>query len=68
MLEIIFGIFVCLLMRKIADMDHQSGITWFGVTFGLCILSLALPIPYLRFCLAGIVSGIILMYIKFKNK
>ena len=56
MFEIILGVIVCVTMAKIADADDQSAVLWFGVTFGLCAASLFLPLPYVRFVIAFVVS------------
>lgn len=56
MLELFLGIGVCVLMGKIATADNLSAPIWFVITFVLCVLSLFMPLPYLRFLAAGFVA------------
>ncbi len=57
MLEIIFGLFVCGAMAKIAVADEQSGVLWFCVTFAMCIVVvLFIPLPYIRMLIAGVLA------------
>ena len=56
MIEIIVGIGVCVVMGKIASHDGQSAWLWGLVTFALCAACLLIPLPFLRFGIAGILS------------
>jgi len=63
MFEIILGIVICVFMAKIASADEHSPMIWFGVTFILCVGAVFIPLPYLRFLIAGVVSfGLMLGY------
>jgi hypothetical protein len=53
MLEIIAGIAICIMVAKIADFENRSMILWFGITFVLCVGAIFLPLPFIRFLLAG---------------
>jgi hypothetical protein len=68
MLEIVVGVVICGVMAKIADMENRSMVTWFGVTFLLCFLSLFLPLPYIRFPLAGVVAFAAMFLLKLMEK
>lgn len=52
MIEIGLGIAACVIMSKIASADDESPMIWGSVTFGLCFLSLFIPIPFLRILIA----------------
>jgi hypothetical protein len=41
------------LVVKVAVADDQSGVLWGGVAVGLCVLTLFVPLPFLRFLIAG---------------
>jgi hypothetical protein len=51
-------------MGKIADAEGRSAILWGTITLGLCLASLAIPLPMLRVLLAGIVAFIAMMVAK----
>ncbi len=55
-MEIAGGIGVCVMMGRIASEENRSAIIWFCITFLLCFASVLLPIPYLRFLIAGGIS------------
>jgi hypothetical protein len=59
-LEIGFGVVVCVVMAWVADVDNHSPLAWAGVTLFLCLASLAIPIPILRFFLAGLVTVVVM--------
>jgi hypothetical protein len=44
--------------------DGRSAIKWGIVTLGLCLASLAIPLPFVRILLAGVVAFIALMVAK----
>lgn len=56
MFEYILLIGICVVMAKIASADDQSGMTWFFVTFFLCMGSLLIPLPFIRLLIAGVLS------------
>lgn len=62
MIEIVVLIACTVLMMKIADLENLSGILWGSVTLGLCVLSLAIPLPYIR-VLVGLALSFALMTI-----
>jgi len=59
MLELLMLFFVCLAMGKVADADGRSSLIWGGITFVLCIVSLSIPLPYMRFLI--VVAVVILL-------
>ena len=56
MLEFAVGFGICFVIAKIADADNRSAATWFFITMGLCVLSMVIPIPILRFAIMGAVK------------
>ena len=64
MLEIGRVVAACAAMGKIADADGRSSIIWGTITLGLCLASLAIPLPFLRVLLAGVVAFIVMMIAK----
>lgn len=52
MIEIVVLIACTVLMMKIADHEQLSSIIWGAITAGLCILCLAIPLPYFRMLIA----------------
>lgn len=67
MIEFVVMIACTVLMMKIADMEHLSAIMWGTVTLGLCVVCLAIPLPYFRMLAAlGISFALMTVYnIKF---
>lgn len=51
---------LCVLMAKIADMDGRSRIVWGGLTLAFCLASIWIPLPYLRFLIAGILAYVLM--------
>ncbi len=64
MFEIIVGVAVVVLLTRIADIDGQSAPLWGFITFALCVASLWIPLPFLRFVLAGVVAFIAMIVYK----
>ena len=64
MLEIMMGIAVVVLMAKIATLDDQSSILWGSITFGLCVASMWLPLPFFRMIGAGVASFVLMFIYK----
>ena len=67
MIEIILGIAVCVIMAKVASADDLSGANWFCVTFALCFGALFIPLPYLRFLIAGVAAFALMIGYKMKT-
>jgi succinate-acetate transporter protein len=64
MIEIGLAVAACILMSKIADAEGRSTLVWGTLTLLLCVGSLAIPLPFLRILLAGVVAFIALMVAK----
>lgn len=64
MFEFGIAIAACVAMGKIADAEGRSAVVWGAITMGLCLASLAIPLPYLRFFLAGLAAFIAMMVAK----
>jgi len=64
MLELILGIGVCVVMAKIAANDNLSGVIWFCVTFAFCVAAMFVPLFYIRFLIAGVLSLITMILYK----
>ena len=56
MFELILAIAACVAMAKIASADNKSPIIWAVATFALCVLSILIPLPYVRVLIAFIVA------------
>lgn len=56
MFELIFGFAVCVAVGKLAEKNGGSAIVWGGMTFVLCLVSMLIPLPYLRMLVAGCAS------------
>ena len=54
MWEVLMGIMLCVVMGGIATADNRSGIIWGFLTALLCAVSLLIPLPFLRFLIAGL--------------
>jgi hypothetical protein len=67
MLEIALLIGAVILMAKVASTEERSPIMWGFITFGLCVVSLLIPIPFLRILLALIISFGIMFFLKLKK-
>jgi len=46
-------------MFRFAESDRSEGLKWGAITFGLCLASFLIPLPFLRVLLAcGIAFGL----------
>jgi len=46
-------------MSRFAESDRSEGLKWGAITFGLCLASFLIPLPFLRILLAcGIAFGL----------
>ena len=55
-MELVRVIFAIVVMVRVADAENRSPIIWGAATFLLCMLSLAIPLPFLRILIALAVS------------
>ena len=61
MFEIALAVGACVVSGKIASADGRSALVWGLVTAGICVLSLAIPIPFLRILIAfGVAFGVMI--------
>lgn len=60
MFELLLVIASCVAMAKIASADNKSGIIWGCITFGLCLASGLIPLPFVRVFIAFVVSFILM--------
>jgi hypothetical protein len=60
MLELIVLVGVCVAIGKIASADNKSGFLWGMVALGICILSMAIPLPFVRLLIAGVVTFVLM--------
>ena len=67
MFEIVLGIGVCVVVAMIARADERSPVIWFCITFALCLASIFIPIPFLRFLIAGFISFVIMIVWKMRS-
>lgn len=56
MYELILIIGAAIAMGRFAESDRHEGLKWGAITFGLCLASLLIPIPFLRVLIACGVS------------
>lgn len=52
MIEILIGIAAIVAMSRIASAENKSPVIWGAVTFGICVLCLAIPLPLIRMGIA----------------
>jgi len=64
MLELMVGVAVVVMLTRIASIDGQSAPVWGLVTFALCVASLWVPLPFLRFVLAGLIVFVAMIVYK----
>ena len=48
MFEFILSIGAAIAVGKMAEADRSEGLKWGAITFGLCLLSFFIPIPFVR--------------------
>ncbi len=59
MFEFILIIAAAVALGRFAETDRGEGLKWGAITFGLCLASLLIPLPFLRVLLAcGIAFGL----------
>ena len=51
-------------MGRFAEADRSEGLKWGAITFGLCLLSLFIPLPFLRVLLACIIAFVLMTVTK----
>ena len=64
MFEWILIIGATIAMARFAEEDRSEGFKWGAITFGLCLLSLAIPLPLLRIGLACVASFVLMTVMK----
>jgi hypothetical protein len=52
MFELILIIAAAIVIGRFAETDRSEGLKWGAITFGICLVSLLIPLPYLRVLLA----------------
>ena len=58
-MEFILAVAAAIAIGRMAEADRSEGAKWGAITFGLCILSFFIPIPFLRIFVAiGIAFGL----------
>jgi hypothetical protein len=61
MFELLLVAAACIGMARVAEEDQKSGLMWGGITFVLCVVSMAvIPLPFLRILIAGVAAFIIM--------
>ena len=55
-MEIILIVAAAIALGRFAETDRQEGLKWGAITFALCLVSLFIPLPFLRVLLACAVS------------
>jgi hypothetical protein len=56
LIEIVLVVALCALMGRVAELDGHSPSAWIAITLGLCLITLAIPIPIIRVLLGGIAA------------
>ena len=56
MFELILIVGAAIGMSRMAEADRGEGFKWGAITFGLCLLSLLIPLPFLRILIAIIAA------------
>jgi hypothetical protein len=64
MIEIAVIVAACVLMWRVAAMDDGSPVIWAAVTLGLCLASLAIPLPFVRVLIAVAVAFVAMIAVK----
>jgi hypothetical protein len=55
-IELVMAVAVVVAMVKIADMENQSSFIWGAVAVAALVLCFALPLPFFRVLVAGVIS------------
>lgn len=55
MLEIAMGIGLCVVMARLAAASRRSPGAWAGIAIVACAASILIPLPFIRFLIAGVV-------------
>ncbi len=59
MFEFILAIGAAIGISRFAEADRGEGLKWGAITFGLCLLSFLIPLPFVRVLIAiGISFGL----------
>lgn len=64
MFELVIAVAACVAMGKIADADGRSAMLWGTITAAFCVVSFAIPWPFLRVLLACSLAFIAMMVAK----
>jgi len=60
-LEFILAIGASIGISRFAEADRSGGLKWGAITFGLCLLSFLIPLPFLRIFIAvGVAFGLMI--------
>ena len=52
MFEFILAVSAAIALGRFAETDRGEGLKWGGITFGLCLVSFLVPVPFLRVLIA----------------
>jgi hypothetical protein len=64
MFEFILIVAAAIALGRFAETDRNEGLKWGAITFGLCLLSLFIPLPFLRVLLACGLSFVLMTVTK----
>lgn len=53
MFELMLVVLAVIGIYRVAESDGNNGLMWGAITLGVCVLSFAIPLPFLRIGLAA---------------
>lgn len=60
MFELILIVAASIAMGRFAEADRNEGLKWGLITFALCLVTMVIPIPFLRIGLALLISFVLM--------
>ena len=64
MFEFLVAIAAVVAIARFAEADRGEGLKWGAITFALCLVSLLIPLPFLRVLLASALAFILMTVTK----
>lgn len=67
-MSLVILISAIIVIAKCADMEGKSSVKWGFITFGICFLCAAIPIPFVNIVIGFVISFILLFIAKVISK
>lgn len=60
MLALLLIVGMCIAMSRVAEEDGKSGFMWGAITFVICMVCQAIPLPLLNVLIGGVITFVVM--------